>query len=256
MSTAARLLGFPCEMLSRLPVVGGLVRAACTSVGQKLLMAVTGLSLCGFLVAHLGGNLLLFAGEEKFNAYAATLHSYGPLLTLAEIGLFTVFVLHLFLAISTAAMNRAARASSYEMTESKQDGVSLLPGGGASYWMFGTGVMIALFIAVHLVDLRIKANPLHDYSSAVQTEAGSEVPIVNEFRAVRIALTGETVIVYVVGLLALGIHLTHGVRSALQTLGVNHRTWNPLLKLGGILFAWGIALGFMSIVAWAWLVEV
>ncbi len=88
-----------------------------------------GLSLCGFLVVHLGGNLLLYAGEEKFNAYAHALHSQGALLKIAEIGLFTLFAGHLGLAISTGAMNKAARQQTYAVKESKQ-GIFALPAGG------------------------------------------------------------------------------------------------------------------------------
>ena len=77
-----------------------LVKACSTSVGQKLLMAISGLLLCGFLVAHLGGNLKLYAGEQSFNDYAHALHGLGPVLAAAEIGLFVLFLLHIGLAIS------------------------------------------------------------------------------------------------------------------------------------------------------------
>lgn len=252
MNALVRILSLPACYLSRLPGCGPLVRACSTSVGQKILMAITGLSLCGFLVAHLAGNLKLFAGEQDFNQYAAMLHSLGPALAAAETGLFVVFVAHLGLALSTTAMSRAARTQAYEVRESKQ-GVFALPQGGASGWMLVTGAVVLVFLVCHLIDLRLKVNPFVDYRPAVAAgAAGSAGGHVNEFLAVRQVLTSSpSRYIYLLGLVALGIHLAHGVQSALQTLGISHRRWNPLFRLISLLFAWGIAVGFISLIAWA-----
>lgn len=246
MDAVCRILSLPAVMLSQIPGIGPVVKAASTSVGQKILMAVTGLLLCGFLVTHLAGNLLLYAGAEQFNHYAESLHSWGLLLNVAEIGLFGLFVAHIGLACSTSAMNRQARRNQYAEKESKQTPFAL-PGGGASGWMFVTGIIIAFFLVVHITDLRLKKNPFIDYSSAY--ENGPDA-LPNEFVAVRLALTNWTTSAYIIGLLALGIHLSHGFRSALQSLGVNHPRWNRLLEMISLLFAWGIAAGFLSLVAW------
>ena len=131
MDTVYKILGYPAELLCKVPGIGPIVKVCCTSVGQKILMALTGLSLCGFLVAHLGGNLNLFAGKDAFNGYAEKLHSLGPILAVAEVGLFSMFLLHIGLAVSTTAMSRRARSSSYEKKESKQTGF-ILPNGGAA----------------------------------------------------------------------------------------------------------------------------
>jgi hypothetical protein len=133
-----RILSLPVQLLAKVPGLGPFVKVLSTTVGQKILMALTGLSLCGFLVAHLGGNLKLYAGEQSFNDYAHALHSLGPLLAAAEVGLFATFALHIGLAISTAAMNRIARQKDYAVKETKQ-GVFILPNGGASSWMMLTG---------------------------------------------------------------------------------------------------------------------
>jgi len=225
------------------------VKAASTSVGQKILMAITGLLLCGFLVTHLAGNLLMYAGEEQFNHYAETLHSYGPLLNAAEVGLFALFMAHIGLALSTNAMNWQARNQKYAQKESKQ-GPTALPGGGASGWMFVTGLIIAFFLVVHVTDMRLKKSPFINYDAAY--ENGLDQPP-NEFVAVNLALTNWTTIAYVLGLGALGIHLSHGVRSALQTLGLNHPRWNRLLEITGLLVAWSFALGFLSLIFLAFL---
>lgn len=234
-------------MLSKIPGFGPIIKAASTSVGQKIVMAITGLLLCGFLVTHLGGNLLLVAGEKQFNDYAERLHSFGPLLNAAEVGLFALFMAHIGLALSTTAMNRQARRGNYAEKDTKQ-APSALPGGGASGWMFVTGLILAFFLVVHVVDMRIKADPFVDYEPA--KVAGEDAH--NEYLAVRQVLTNwSTNWVYAIGLIALGIHLAHGFRSALQTLGLNHPRWNHLLDITGLLFACAIAGGFLFLLGWA-----
>ena len=247
MDSANGFLSLPAVWLSNVPGLGPIVKAASTSVGQKILMAITGLLLCGFLVTHLAGNLLLYAGEDAFNHYAESLHSWGPLLAAAETGLFALFVAHIGLALSTSAMNRQARRKQYAEKGSKQAPFAL-PGGGASGWMFVTGVLIAFFLVVHITDMKLKANPTIDYSSAYAADSQHA----NEFVAVKLVLTNwGTSWAYVVGLVALGIHLSHGFRSALQTLGINHPRWNRLLQLTGLLFAIAVAGGFLSLLGWA-----
>ncbi len=251
MNALVRILSLPALALARVPGFGPLIRACSTSVGQKVVMAITGLALCGFLVMHLLGNLNLFAGEDKFNQYARTLHSLGPLLAAAEVGLFSVFVAHLGLAISTTAMNRSARSSAYELKDSKQSAF-VIPAGGASNWMLATGVVIFLFLILHIVDMKLKIDPLVDYSPAVPSEHTDSHEHMNEFKVVRQVLSNPpNAAAYFVALLALGVHLSHGFRSALQSLGVNHRRWNNLLQLVSTLFAWLIAAGFISLIVWA-----
>lgn len=247
MNALLRILSLPAQLLAKVPGLGPFVKVLSTTVGQKILMAITGLSLCGFLVAHLGGNLKLYAGGQAFNDYAYALHSLGPILAAAEVGLFATFALHIGLAISTAAMNKIARRKEYAIRETKQ-GMFILPGGGASNWMLLTGLLILVFLVTHILDMKLKANPGVDYS-AVMDEKNQ---IDSEFHDVKAVLsTSLNAAIYMVGFVALGIHLSHGVRSALQTLGINHSRWNLLLKICGILFAWGVAIGFMSLVVWA-----
>ncbi|MDA1232648.1 MAG: succinate dehydrogenase cytochrome b subunit [Planctomycetota bacterium] len=247
MNALIRILSLPAQLLSKVPGLGPFVKVLSTTVGQKILMAITGLSLCGFLVAHLAGNLKLYAGEQAFNDYAHALHGLGPLLAAAETGLFATFVLHIGLAFSTAAMNKVARQKEYAVRETKQ-GLFILPNGGASNWMMLTGLIMLVFLITHILDMKLKVNPGVDYSAAMNADKVVD----NEFHAVKSVLsTPLNSAIYMVGLVALGIHLSHGVRSALQTLGINHKRWNVLLKIGGILFAWAVAFGFMSLVVWA-----
>lgn len=237
MSVLCKILSLPAQILSKVPGIGPVVKVCCTSVGQKILMALTGLSLVGFLVAHLGGNLNLFAGEAAFNGYADKLHSLGPILMVAEVGLFAMFALHLGLALSTAALSKLARQKAYEETESKQDGVPVLPGRASSY-MFVTGLIIGVYVIIHVLDMKLNIRGFEDNES--------------KFQLVRAVLSDPlTGGFYIVALIALGIHLTHGIRSALQTLGINHKRYNRLLELGCSALGWLLALGFISLVGWA-----
>ncbi len=247
MNALSRIISLPAVMLSRVPVCAPFVKACSTSVGQKALMAVTGLLLCGFLVVHLAGNFLLFAGEEAYNEYAHAIHSNEALLKVAEVGLFSLFLLHIGLAFSTAAMNRQARKVEYREKQSKQ-GVFALPSGGASNWMMVTGLVVLGFLLVHLSDLTWRTSFDLDYESA--TEEGHS----NPFQTARLVLQNPIRAgIYFVGCLFLGIHLFHAVRSAFQSLGLAHPKWNPLVRWGGWIFAWGIAVGFISCIGWAWL---
>lgn len=243
MDLLCKICSWPACLLSKLPGIGPIVRMCCTSIGQKVLMALTGLALVGFLVTHLAGNLLLFQGEEQFNTYAENLHSLGGVLVAAEVGLFGAFAAHLCLAVSTAAMSRRARRTSYADQKSKRDD-AVLAGGGASRFMLITGLLIGVFLVLHVADMKFN---LRDKLGITQFEHGDEESG-NIYKHVRDVL-GDSVtrVVYLIGLLGLGIHLSHGIGSAAQTLGLHHRRWNILIRGGGMLLAWAIALGFLSI---------
>jgi len=245
LNALSRIISLPAVLLSRVPVCAPFIKACSTSIGQKALMAVTGLLLCGFLVVHLAGNFLLFAGEDAYNEYAHALHSQEALLKVAEIGLFSLFLLHIGLAFSTAAMNRQARKVEYAEKHSKQ-GVFALPGGGSSSWMMLTGLVVLGFLLVHLSDLTWRTSIDLDYESV--TEDGHS----NPFQTAQLVLRNPIrAFIYIVGCVFLGVHLFHAVRSAFQSLGLSHPKWDPIVRWAGRIFAWAIAVGFISCVGWA-----
>jgi succinate dehydrogenase / fumarate reductase cytochrome b subunit len=215
------------------------VKALSSSIGKKLIMAITGLALCGFLVAHLGGNLLLYVGEESYNHYAHTLHAQKLLLPIAEVGLLILFVGHIWLAIKTKFENDDARPVGYAMRQSKLDeGPLAAP---ASSIMFATGIIVLLFLLLHLADFKFEARHT------------SEIEDLKPYaKAVVLLRDPLTFVVYIVGSLVLGYHLLHGFQSAFQTLGINHPKYMPFIKFVSLVFAIIVAVGFGSFPFWAW----
>jgi succinate dehydrogenase / fumarate reductase cytochrome b subunit len=194
-------------------------------------VAITGLALTGFVLAHLSGNLLLFAGPEAFNQYAAGLKALGPLLWVARAGLLVMFVLHLTLAIRLNLANKAARPEKYAFEQTMKATF-------ASRYMVHTGLLLFAFIVYHLAHytFRVVDPSYHDlpegdvYAMVVQ---GFSQPLVSVF--------------YIVAMAALAIHLRHGVSSVFQTLGIYHPNINKCVAIIGPLIAAIVFLGFSSI---------
>jgi len=193
-------------------------------------MGITGLSLCGFLVVHLAGNLLLFVGQEDYDQYAEMLHSQA-LLPVAETGLFFLLILHIILGFITFRENAAARKVAYDTKQSKITDPSTkgLPAVAGSL-MVPTGLMVLLFLLMHMGHFKLEV-------LAPGSDHGYD-------KAVRILGEGSTLVVYLLGSLALGLHLVHGFQSAFQSLGINHPKYTPWIKFCGFVFAGVICIGF------------
>lgn len=198
-----------------------------SSIGKKVMVALAGLLLCGFLLAHLAGNFLLLVGEGPFNLYAETLE-HNPLLPLAEIGLVALFLLHIVVAVTLKLQNKSARPTDYEAAKSKG---GRTPG---SMSMAVSGTLILAFLIVHLKTFKFAEDP-----------EGLFRLVMSSFQN-----KGYTLF-YVVAMSALGLHLSHGFQSAFQTLGLNHPKYTPLIKMAGLAFAVLIGAGFSFLPLWA-----
>jgi len=197
-----------------------------SSIGKKVFMALTGLALIGFLIVHVAGNLTLFVDEDgsSFNAYAHALES-NPLLPIAEVGLLALLVAHIALGLRVSMDNKAARESRYELRASM--GEKTL----ASSSMLVTGIVILIFLVVHIVDFRIpKMFDDIDLAEAVKVRLSSPL--------------GAGI--YLVGVAALGLHLSHAFKSAFQTLGINHPRYTPWIRCASLGLAVLLFLGFAS----------
>ena len=207
--------------------MGSLCRRLSSPIGKKVQVAAAGLLLCGFLVAHLAGNLLLFVGAPAFNEYAEKLE-HLPILPLAEIGLAAIFLLHIVAALWTRYENFSARPVRYAETENA--------GGrtvGSSTMLF-SGLLVLAFLIVHLKTFRFSEHPGTLYDHVMGWFSNR---LYSGF--------------YVVAMGALLLHLSHGFQSALRTFGVEHPRVSPWLVRLGWLFAVAMSAGFASIPIWA-----
>lgn len=206
-----------------------------SSVGAKAAMAVTGLLLALFVVAHLLGNLLVFAGPEATNAYAQGLKDLGALLWLARIGLLAVFLVHVGSALRLWRLNRAARPQPYAVSES--DAVTYA---GRSIVL--TGALVLAFAAYHLLHFTLFAtNPEFAQLRDAQGRHDVYAMVIRGFG--NAAVSG----VYLASMVLLGLHLSHGVTSLFQSLGLSSPSYDPFIKRLGPWSGGVIAVGFMSI---------
>jgi succinate dehydrogenase / fumarate reductase cytochrome b subunit len=185
-----------------------------SSIGKKSIMAASGLLLSLFLLTHLLGNSVSFLGRDAFNAYAAKLHSVGNFIYVFEIGLLTLFLVHIFTGIILYLENLQARPSRYSVSTSE---------GGRSWGsrtMPYTGVIIIVFIIVHLLNFHFtdKSVPVADLVRELLSRPGLAA-------------------FYMVSLLAVALHLSHGAWSLFQTVGMNHDKYNGLLLKGALAFS-------------------
>lgn len=211
-----------------------------SSVGQKFLLALTGLGLVGFVVLHLLGNLTLFApSPDVFNEYAHRLESLGRLVYVAEVGLGLLFLVHIVTAIKTVLRNRAARPNRYEMSQSKK-GPS--KAGVASSYMAIWGLILLVFLVVHLYQFRVQ-KLFAGYSTTIHGESATDL-----HRLVSETFQNPLWTAFYVGaMIVLGFHLRHGFWSAFQSLGVLQPKWSGQLRIVAWLLAFLIATGFLLI---------
>lgn len=214
------------------------------TVIKKLVMAVTGVILLLFVLGHLAGNLKIFMGREVFNHYAEGLRevgspflAYGQFVWLNRIGLLVAAGLHVIAALQLRKTSTEARGVPYK----RHHQLSFSP---TSKMMFWGGLSLGLFIAYHLGHLTIgwfhpDFQTLADAAGHVHPDAFANV--VNGFQPAWVAL------IYAAGVIALGLHLYHGIWSACQTLGLNHPKYNPLRRQVALLVAAVVTIGYLSI---------
>lgn len=209
-----------------------------SSIGRKVVIALTGLALFGFLITHLAGNLLILVGPEAFNHYSHALVS-NPLIYVAEAGLAALFVVHIWQTIANYIRNRGARPSTYAVKK---------PAGHtsrktlSSTWMIVSGTIILVFLILHIKTLKFGAY----YESA-------EPGVRDLYRlALEVFQRPGYVIWYVVAMVLVGMHLRHGISSALQSLGAIPASRTRMVLRAGAAIAVLIAGGFALIPVWVY----
>lgn len=199
-----------------------------STIGKKAIMAVTGLILFGFVIAHMLGNLQVFLGMEVMNHYAATLRATPALLWSARMILLIAVALHIWASVQVAAIKKEARPIKYVKAGNVQASL-------ASRTMMWSGPVIAAFVVYHLLHLTFgTVHPnfveLHAYEN-----------LVNGFKVIPVAA------LYIAVMVLIGMHLSHGIWSMFQSLGFSHPRYTPIIKKFAAIIAWAIVAGFISI---------
>jgi succinate dehydrogenase / fumarate reductase cytochrome b subunit len=207
-----------------------------TSIGKKVIMAVTGVIGIGFVILHMYGNLKVFGGPEYFNAYSEGLRGLGApifghthLLWIGRLVLLAAVVLHVWAAWSLYQESRQARAINYIKHSKVQASLAAL------YIRVG-GTILLVFIILHLMHFTWGVPGIHpDFS---QTDV---------YRNVIVGLQSYgylPAIFYLVAMAALGFHLYHGTSSLFQTLGLNSQSHPQPLRAFSLFLAIVVAVGF------------
>lgn len=204
-----------------------------SSLGRKILMAVTGLFLCSFLVVHFIGNIALFTDPQQFNEYTRFM-STNSVIRVMEIVLVLGFVAHIADAVMLTQKNSSARPEKYAMDKKRSNWFSRNMG--------ITGSIILAFLVLHLQSFWYEYK-FGDVASV--TYDGEKIKDMYTIVKTAFAQPWYSVL-YVVAMALLGMHLNHGFQSAFQSLGLNHKGYTPTIKKVGTLFAVVITLGFIS----------
>ncbi len=225
-----------------------------SSIGKKVLMSLTGLFLCSFLIVHLIGNMQLFKEDAglAFNVYAVFMTG-NPVIKFISYGLYACILFHAFWGLYITSQNRKARPERYEVVNGGANST------WSSRWMGVLGTMILIFLVVHMTNFwgryKFTKMPYKQYiedlstgaidaaeSEALDvkkmqfTQGNYEVTIIKDLYVVVADAFKQWwyVLLYVVSMAALSFHLIHGFGSAFQSLGLNHSKYNGLIKFLGI----------------------
>jgi succinate dehydrogenase / fumarate reductase cytochrome b subunit len=211
--------------------MGWLIRTFNSSIGKKLLMAITGLSFIGFLCVHLAGNLTLYKGGAAFNTYAERLHTLGPILTVFEFGLLAFALIHVTTGTILFFQNLKARSVPYEYDRSA-GGRTL-----SSVTMPYTGLIILAFVIFHLINFSFVDKSQRNIFEIVSSAFANPVYLV----------------VYVFVMIVLAFHIRHGFWSAFQTVGANHPKYMPAIMILSVVVCliFGFGFGLLPIYLWA-----
>jgi succinate dehydrogenase cytochrome b subunit len=207
-----------------------------SSVGKKMIVAITGIILILFVIGHLLGNLQIFIGPDWINGYSEHLRDLGPLLWLVRLFLLAAVILHIWVTVQLAIENRRARPEHYRDRH-------YVKADFASRHMVMSGIIVLAFIIYHIAHFTVrvtdrrfgllKHDPLGHYDVYSMMVYGFQNYFVSAF--------------YVIGLFLLALHLSHGSSSFFQSLGFNDKKLTPRLALGGRIFAWLLFIGYTSI---------
>jgi succinate dehydrogenase / fumarate reductase cytochrome b subunit len=201
-----------------------------SSLGRKLIMSLTGLFLILFLIVHLTGNIKLLAddGGKSFTDFVVFME-HNPLVKITAWGLYLFILLHAIQGTIIWITNRRTKGKGYAVN-------TLANATWASKNMFYLGVLIFVFLVIHMGDWWLELKMLKQYDDAALYQN-----VIDTFKI------PAYVIIYDLSMIALFFHLHHGFQSAFQTLGLNHKKYTPLIKGLGWIYSILVPLGFFLI---------
>ena len=209
-----------------------------STVGRKIIMSITGLFLCSFLVVHLIGNLQLFNndGGAAFNIYSRFMGT-NPIIRTMEIVLLLGFLFHIYDAIVITRRNKAARPIGYVNSHPEENST------WASRNMGLLGTVILVFLIIHLWTFFVPAR-----FGGLEGVVIEDVEYDNLYlKVVQSFQIWWYVALYVISMVALAYHLIHGFQSAFQSLGLDHKKYTPFIQKFGYAFSVIVCLGFAII---------
>ncbi len=204
------------------------------SIGRKAVVAVTGLFMLLFVVTHLLGNSTIFAGPDGINAYAEKLRGLGPFVLVFRIFMAAMLVLHVIFAILLTLENRAANPGKYAVKK-------MLKATFAGETMIWTGLLLLAFIAYHLLQFTLHITPDVVLGNDAKNRVDVFTMVFSSLRITPIAL------VYVAAMVTLFLHLSHGIQSIFQTLGLNNEKTMPQFGMLGKLLSALFLVGYSAI---------
>ena len=209
-----------------------------SSVALKYVMAISGLLLLGFVIAHLLGNLQLFLGRDALNTYAANLQALGPLLWVARLGLLAILIVHVATAVALTRRNAAARPVAYAVS-------TPLKSTYASRTMVMSGLIVLAFVAYHLAHFTFGAIQPGAYDRHEWVVEGIEPVRRHDVYGMVVAGFSNPAVAlsYVVAMVLLGLHLSHGVASFFQSMGWIAPRYRGPIEKGAYALTAAIVLG-------------
>lgn len=232
--SAPQALAAQPSALRRIPIFAWLF----SSIGKKFVVAATGICLVLFAVGHLAGNMTIFFGPDVINAYAMHLRDLGPFLWVIRLGLLTIVGLHIYFTMLLWSENQAARPQKYAVSATIKTTVF-------ARTMRLSGLFILAFVVFHLAHFTLLiVDP--GFANLHTTVNGHEVHDV--YRMVVLGFSNPIVVIfYVIALFLLAFHLSHGISSLFQTLGVSNKRLRPVYELISRVVAWALFIGYSSI---------
>ncbi len=204
------------------------------SIGRKAVVAVTGLFMLLFVVTHLLGNSTIFAGPDGINAYAEKLRGLGPFVLVFRIFMAAMLCLHVIFAVLLTLENRAANPGKYAVKK-------MLKATFAGETMIWTGLLLLAFIAYHLLQFTLHITPDVVLGNDAKNRVDVFTMVFSSLRITPIAL------VYVAAMVTLFLHLSHGIQSIFQTLGLNNEKTMPQFGMLGKLLSALFLVGYSAI---------